>query len=339
MNTATRTRLIAVLLGAMCVHGAQARGPESILERLHPPLVAAHRGGEFGIPNSLAQFASAIEAGDADIIEMDLRLTADGQVVVFHDETLDQRSNCIGTVESKLYIDLLQCKLNDGERIPLFEDVLELVAGRKMISAEPKSDSVTVPVAQLVLNEHAQDWVYLQTGGSEYRYRLVRSTSPHLAVMAKIDSPYSKRWILASKDPYLRIVEMDRDYVNQDLVDDVHRGGKLATMNSWRYQFTEERFVASCDRVFGQGVDIAVTNNARSCRSQLSAWSSRTLDPGQPLDRQHVRLWMARHHQDLTTALLPSLLLPAALSLIYLVSQRRQDKRAVPGRSERSLAS
>lgn len=321
------TLLIAVLVAATCADGARARSPESILDRLRPPLVAAHRGGEFGLPNSLAQFAATMESGDADIIEMDLRLTLDGQVVVFHDRTLDHDSDCTGTVESKRYIDLMQCKLNDGERIPLFEDVMELVGGDRMISAEPKTDAVAVPAARLVLAEGAENWVYFQTLASEHRYRLVRSVAPNLAVMTRIDSPSSRQWIMAANDPYLRIVEVDRDEANAALVDDIHRHGKLATMNSWRYQFSEERFVASCDRVFGQGIDIAVSNNAHSCRRQKSAWTSHVFDPGYALDRQHVRRWARQHPIEMRLTLLAPLLLFGYLAVLRRWMNARQRQR------------
>lgn len=309
--TATRAAcLFVLLLGAVGGKPAQAKAPESILARLHPPLVAAHRGGEFGLPNSLAQFASAMQSRDADILEMDLRLTLDGQVVVFHDDKLDGDSNCTGTVESKRYIDLMQCKLNDGERIPLFEDAMELVEGDRLMSVEPKTDSAVVPAARLVLAKAATNWVYFQTLGSEHRYRLIRSVSPTLAVMTKIDSPSSRQWIMAANDPYLKIVELDRDYASPVLIKDIHQHDKLVTMNSWRYQFTEERFVASCNRVFGQGIDIAVTNNARSCREQESAWGTHVFDRGYLLDRQHVRRWAREHPiEERLTFLLPLLVL------------------------------
>ena len=76
---------------------------------------------------------------------MDLRLTSDGKVVVFHDDVLDQKSDCVGKVESRTYLKLLECKLTNGERIALFSDVLALVAGKRIISAELKTDAVAVP--------------------------------------------------------------------------------------------------------------------------------------------------------------------------------------------------
>ena len=324
MKPTTSVFLAAIVVCAFHSMAALAKSPESILERLeHPPLVAAHRGGAFGLQNSLTQFGADMMNEDADILEMDLRLTLDGQVVVFHDDTLDQKSDCSGTVESKRYLELMQCKLDDGERIPLFDDVLELVEGDKLISAEPKTDSAVIPVARLILANHAENWVFLQTSVSELHYRLVREVSPELAVMVKVDSPESWQRVLAANDPFIKIVELDRDYANPALIADIHRRDKLVSMNSWRYQFSEERFVASCDRVFEQGIDIAVTNNSHSCEAQEPAWNSRGSDPGQVLDRQHVRRWVRQHPSEAVAALWSLLAVALSVSVGQRIYRRR----------------
>ncbi len=275
---------------------------ESILDRLQPPLVAAHRGGEFGKPNTLVQFAQALQTTDADILELDLRLTSDGKVVVFHDDALPGKSDCQGTVEGTSYRDLLACNLTNGERIALFSDVLDLVGGSRMISAELKTDEVSQPAARLVQAHGAAGWVYFQVRDSQRAYQLVRSVSPDIAMMASAKSPAAMHWILDARDPLLRIVELGRDQLSSQSIAALHAQGKLVSVDAWRYQFTEERFKASCDRVFEQGVDIAVTNNAASCHRQKGAWLHRLSESGAFYDRQHVRVW-CRTHPDLTWTL------------------------------------
>jgi len=58
------------------------------MERIDPP---TH---EF-IENTIPSIQAAVEAG-ADIIELDIKLTTDGEIVVFHDETLDCRTDGTG---------------------------------------------------------------------------------------------------------------------------------------------------------------------------------------------------------------------------------------------------
>src|SRR3546814_1235503 len=62
------------------------------------PLISAHRGGAAYAPeNTMTAFANAARLG-VDELEMDTQLTADGELVVIHDDTLDRPTNCSGSV-------------------------------------------------------------------------------------------------------------------------------------------------------------------------------------------------------------------------------------------------
>ena len=66
---------------------------------LPSPLIIAHRGDVSNAPeNTLSAFRSAYELG-ADGIELDVRLTRDEHLVVFHDRCLDRTSNGTGPVD------------------------------------------------------------------------------------------------------------------------------------------------------------------------------------------------------------------------------------------------
>ena len=65
------------------------------------PTIIAHRGDKVHAPeNTLAAFNLAAEKG-ADAIEFDVKLCADGQVIVLHDQTVNRTTNGMGSV-SKL---------------------------------------------------------------------------------------------------------------------------------------------------------------------------------------------------------------------------------------------
>ncbi len=101
----------------------------------------AHRGlhdKNIGIPeNSLAAFARAIEKGYA--IENDIHLTADGEVVVFHDDTLDRVCGVSGKVEEKTLAELKKLRLlGTEEQIPTLKECLELVYGKVPLLIEFK---------------------------------------------------------------------------------------------------------------------------------------------------------------------------------------------------------
>jgi glycerophosphoryl diester phosphodiesterase len=90
----------------------------------------AHRGGIVpGYPeNTLAAFRQAVKHG-AEVIEVDLRGTKDGEVVIMHDETLDRTTNGTGKVTDYTLAELKKLDAGGGERIPTYEEALQLVAG------------------------------------------------------------------------------------------------------------------------------------------------------------------------------------------------------------------
>lgn len=101
----------------------------------------AHRGlhGNGLIENTLGAARAAVDANCA--IEVDLQLTADNEVVVFHDETLDRLTTATGPLAALTLSELKQISiLGTDERIPTLQELLDLVAGRTPLVLELKSD-------------------------------------------------------------------------------------------------------------------------------------------------------------------------------------------------------
>src|SRR3990167_490105 len=104
----------------------------------NPPIIA-HRGGAGCAPeNTLAAFANAKTCA-VTWVEFDVQITADKQVVVFHDETLDRTSNGTGKLVDYSYTDLLTLDVGswfssefNNERIPLFREVMQFLAKENM---------------------------------------------------------------------------------------------------------------------------------------------------------------------------------------------------------------
>ena len=102
----------------------------------------AHRGlhtKDRTVPeNSLAAFRRAAEKGYG--IELDVQLSRDGQVVVFHDDTLDRVTGVVGRVDSYDYEDLKKMHLcGTKETIPLFTEVLKNIKGAGPLIVELKT--------------------------------------------------------------------------------------------------------------------------------------------------------------------------------------------------------
>lgn len=108
------------------------------------PIVIAHRGFSREYPeNTLAAFEAAIDAG-ADMIELDITLSADGKLVVIHDDTLSRTTDggagfvCHRPARELLALDAGRWFAAAGQRVPALDAVLEAVGGRIQLNIEVK---------------------------------------------------------------------------------------------------------------------------------------------------------------------------------------------------------
>ena len=86
----------------------------------------AHRGGPRYAPeNTLAAFAHAVEVG-ADMLECDVQLTADGEPIIIHDETLARTTNGAGQVKDFTLAELRRLDAGAGESLPTLREYIEL---------------------------------------------------------------------------------------------------------------------------------------------------------------------------------------------------------------------
>ncbi len=113
----------------------------------------AHRGlhgkldyEDYAAENSITAFKRAVGRGFG--IELDVRLTKDGEAVVFHDDTLDRVTNGKGRVKDFTLSELQKLSLEGtGDTIPTFCEVLSAVDGKVPLLVELKEDGMDSSVA------------------------------------------------------------------------------------------------------------------------------------------------------------------------------------------------
>ncbi len=127
--------------------------------------VIAHRGNRAHAPeNTIEAFQQAVAAG-ADAIELDLRLTRDGEVVVFHDPTLDRTTDSSGFIEMRTREQLLSVDAGarfstDGGwarpyfgqdvRIPTFHELVDAMPSDLPMLVEIKTATVSEPLRRII---------------------------------------------------------------------------------------------------------------------------------------------------------------------------------------------
>ncbi|GAA6039630.1 hypothetical protein JCM8097_002226 [Rhodosporidiobolus ruineniae] len=104
-------------------------GPRK-LSKEELPACWGHRGASAAFPeNTLASFEAAIKDG-AEGIETDVHITADGEIVMFHDPHLDRTTNGTGRIQTQNYhggLDQLRTTKAPHQKIPTFRETMDLL--------------------------------------------------------------------------------------------------------------------------------------------------------------------------------------------------------------------
>lgn len=142
-----------------------------MFSQLPTPAIIAHRGASAYAPeNTLAAFELAVRQG-ADAIELDAKLTADGHVVVFHDQSLERTAGVQGKVRDKTLAELRRLDVGShfdiaykGEPIPTLDEVFEAIGKKIFINIEltnydSLNDDLPLRVAEIVKKHQLTQWV------------------------------------------------------------------------------------------------------------------------------------------------------------------------------------
>lgn len=192
------------------------------------PLVGGHRGNPAEHPeNTLASFRSAIELG-VDMIECDVHMSADGELVVIHDHTLDRTTNGSGLVAQHTLAELRELDAGGGERLPVLAEVSQLARDRVGLCVEIKQIPIPYPDLEVKLIAQLRDLDTLdQTAVVSFHHGAVRrlkELEPRLAVgVLEGARPIDPVAILRSADA--DIYSPHYGAMDPELVEQVHAAG------------------------------------------------------------------------------------------------------------------
>jgi glycerophosphoryl diester phosphodiesterase len=183
-------------------------------------LNVAHRGASALAPeNTLAAFELALELG-ADGIELDTMLSADGELVVIHDHTVDRTTDGSGPVRHKSLTELQSLDAGSkfsprfrGERIPMLRQVFDLVGRRGLIDVEistrsPRGDGLEEKLVGLIRASGLQETVVV-TSFNPFALWRMRRLAPEirLGIIFAEDLPMvlRDRWLAFLSRPDLLV--------------------------------------------------------------------------------------------------------------------------------------
>jgi glycerophosphoryl diester phosphodiesterase len=204
----------------------------------HKVAVCCHRGGRALAPeNTLAAYRNAIRLG-ADFIEIDVRATCDGQLVISHDATVDRMTNGHGKVAE---LDFATIRSLDagykysekyrGEKIPTFDEVLEVARGKVNIYLDHKAGPVPDILAALKKHRMTKH-VVVYNGVSELREW--KRLAPDIPVMPGLPDEYRRPGGYADflKVLHAEVTDGDTSDYTADLIQQAHANGVKVYVDS-----------------------------------------------------------------------------------------------------------
>ncbi|WP_034285647.1 glycerophosphodiester phosphodiesterase [Schaalia suimastitidis] len=120
------------------------------------PLVIAHRGGGAEAPENSEEAFEALRRLGVRHIETDAHLSADGVVVVNHDETVDRTFNGSGRIAEMTWDELSALEGKDGQKMRTLEEMLDAFPDM-YFNIDAKSAAVAVPLVELLYRKGALD--------------------------------------------------------------------------------------------------------------------------------------------------------------------------------------
>lgn len=113
----------------------------------------AHRGGALeAAENTMEAFAHAVGLGYR-YIETDVQVTADGEVVIFHDDVLDRLTDLSGPVSERTWADLRETPVHGAGKIPRLQDALTAWPEIKF-NIDAKTDAVAAPLCAIARGDN-----------------------------------------------------------------------------------------------------------------------------------------------------------------------------------------
>lgn len=210
----------------LSINATSQAQPNRLPESKHKMIVIAHRGNHTNVPeNTLASVTEAIKYG-VDYVEVDLRTTKDGHLVIHHDATVDRATNGKGKVNEHTLAEIKNLQVynhnHKTHHIPEFRDVLKLCKNKINIYLDFKDADV------------AETWKQIQEAGMERQivvyinkkeqYPQWKAIAPQMPLMTSIPDEVKS---LDQLTPFLNEVKIDV----VDNVVDPEIQGSLQTRN------------------------------------------------------------------------------------------------------------
>ncbi|NJI72500.1 glycerophosphodiester phosphodiesterase family protein [Sphingobacterium kitahiroshimense] len=234
------TAVRVLLLGSSILFSVAYGQSERLLTKLahKEQHIAAHRGAHKQCPeNSIASIVEAIELG-VSVVEIDIRSTKDGVLILMHDGTVDRTTTGKGKVSNLSYAEIQDMYLRDtpagaasNDRVPTLKEVLRLCKGKIILDIDFKEEDekYVAKTFELIAAENMEDEVLFFL----YDHRLIEKfyrLNPRITLFPRARSMKDLHEILKSKRT--SIVHIDESFDNYNELVKLKDQGVILWMNS-----------------------------------------------------------------------------------------------------------
>jgi glycerophosphoryl diester phosphodiesterase len=217
-----------VLQFLVCVSSFQVRAQQNNTPA--PILISAHRGNTGRAPeNTLTTYKDALKVG-VDFIEIDVRTTLDGKLVILHDGTLNRTTNGEGPLKNKRFVELRELSAGKGfiefdkERIPTLEEVCQLISQwnfwhkKKTFIYVDCKDVAPAPLVETLVKYKLANESYFY--GNDSFLISLKQVFP----LARLMPSLRKKEEIQTKIALLHPAAFDASFLNltQEMVDEIH---------------------------------------------------------------------------------------------------------------------
>ncbi len=206
--------------------------------------------------NSMSSISLAIDGYNADGVEVDVQLSKDNVLFLYHNEELQSSTNCFGCINETYAADLLQCKYNqnigsnihDDEYLVTLEQVMQTYANytptpiiyldlRTVNNCDesnfPDKDTLAAKVVELIQRYGAHEWTVV-INNSRTLLNKIQALDTNVRLMIEVE-PVSLAIEIAVANGYEGLIT-ENDDLNKDDVEAAHAAGIKVGLFSIRSQ-------------------------------------------------------------------------------------------------------
>lgn len=229
------------------------------------PLIIGHRGASAEAPeNTMAAIGLAAEGG-AHGVELDVRLSADGNVVVIHDATVDRTTDGAGAVAQMTTEQLRALDAGRGQSIPTLDDVFQAFGPALLYNVELKGagfrdGGLETAVADRVAAYHLENQVVVSSF-NPFALRRARGSLSRSTMVGRL-------WVRGPRWLAHAFPQTEADHPHHTLVDAAYMEWareRRYRVHVWTVDDPEE-----ARRLVSLGVHAIITNYPKQIRDSLS---------------------------------------------------------------------